>query len=129
MKLLLTLYLVVASLGSNLQQSEWTVWKKTPCYNKIDYRYRHLRTHGARHVFEIQFKNQYKRTIFFDYALASSQQDDDMHHARRATLPAGQESKSISLFSNSEEFLIEVGRLAFYPDDTEYEACDNEQSD
>lgn len=124
MKALITLYFILCSFAGIAQQ-EWTAWKKTPCYNKIEYRYRHLRTHGARHVFEIQFKNRYDSAIFFDYALAGAKQDEDMHHARRASLPVNQISKSVSLFSNSEEFMIEVGRLAFSPYDTDYEECDD----
>ncbi|MBD1433897.1 hypothetical protein H8B06_13750 [Sphingobacterium sp. DN00404] len=125
MKTLLTLYMIICSLSSTVQ-AEWSNWKKSPCYDKVEYRYRHVRAHGTRQIFEIQFKNRYGRTIYFDYALAGSKQNEDIHHARRTSLPANRESKPIPLFTNSEEFLIEIGQLNFSPYDTEYEECDQE---
>lgn len=126
MKILLTLYIILTSLNSTAP-SAWTKWETTPCYDKIEFRYRHLRAQGARHVFEVQFKNRYERTIYFDYALADAETKEGLDHARRTSLPARRESKSISVFTNTEEFVIVVGQLSFSPYSTDYEACDDKE--
>lgn len=123
MKILLTLYMILTSFSSTTP-SAWTKWEKTPCYDKIEFRYRHLRAHGERHEFEVQFKNRYENTIYFDYALADAKTKEGLDHARRTSLPARRESKSISVFTNTEEFTIVVGQLSFSPYSTDYEACD-----
>ena len=128
MKTLLFLYAMICSF-SNSSISEWTAWKKSPCYQQIEYRYRHVRTQGDREAFEIQFKNGYEQTAYFDYALASTEQEEDIHHPRRTSIAAHRESKPTELFSNSTEFTIEVGRLSFSPYSTDYEACDSNEEE
>lgn len=123
MKALLALYIIFSSF-SGMAQPSWTKWEKTPCYNKIEFRYKHVRKYGDRHMFEVQFKNRYEHTIYFDYASADANTKEGLDYARRTSLPARRESKSISVFTNTEEFTIVVGQLSFSPYSTDYEACD-----
>lgn len=107
------------------QRQEWTDWKSSPCYTKIEYRYKYVKQQGERHMWLLQFRNNYTQQVYFNYAIAGDGEEEHMLNAKRKQILPKKESGEIELYTNSRNFNIEVGKLAFHPSSTDYERCDN----
>ncbi len=107
---------------------DWTAWKSSPCYKNIYYRYQHIKQQGDRHVWNIQFKNTYKKQVYFNYALAGELEDDNLKLPRRTFLPSNKEGMKLEFYTNSTNFNIEIGNLSFDRSMSKIKPCDQEKT-
>ena len=124
MKKILWILLIFGFQFANAQVGSWTVWKQSPCYLKIEYRYRYVKQQGDRHVWLLQFKNNYNKSVYFNYSLAGEQEEEQLYLARRKSITPNRNSDEMEFFTNSESFEIQVSNLSFRQGVTEYEPCD-----
>ncbi len=69
---LFTLFAVMGTASAHAQRAvEWGVWTPVACYPGLDFRIGHTGPPLADgyYVVHAQFRNRYRRTIFFDYAV------------------------------------------------------------
>lgn len=127
MKYIMMLLLAFSMQMAGAQEKAWTVWKTSPCYSKIEYRYQYQGERGERKQWLLQFRNKYPRVVHFNYSLASDLEEDLLAYSRRKSLPANAESETIEFFSNSAQFRIQVSNLSFKIRATDFEPCDEDK--
>ncbi|WKD86593.1 hypothetical protein KCTC32516_01969 [Polaribacter huanghezhanensis] len=115
-------------------QSEWTQWQSTKCLKGINYRVKMDKYDMSRRArkWEIQFKNRYNATIYFNYKAISTAQIKKIRSAResrnRITLEGdGAETKALSTYVKAnKELFVNITKIRFGKEDVgkNYYKCD-----
>lgn len=115
-KILTLLAFLVFFAGFTQDKDGWQDWQKTSCYSKIMFRLNYQGKNGERHLWKVQFRNEYDSTISFNYRVA----DDNPDHqptTHRKTLYNKAVSPEIEVYADSENIFLVVDKvsLSAYP--------------
>lgn len=117
MKQLLVILLFLASFtGFAQQKEEWQDWEKTSCYSKIFFRLKYEGRNGSRHIWKVQFRNEYESTVSFNYH-STVEKNENQPTTHRKTLLAKAKSTELEVYTNTDNIYLIVDKLSMsaYP--------------
>ena len=121
--ILLLLFVMGCGTASSQTQNDWEDWQKTSCNSNISFRLKQEGMRGEQHVWQVQFKNDYKSLISFNYHISEdTQQYDTTTH--RKTINAGQLSEPYEVFTAGEDIFLLVDKVSLSPYPTDFIDCD-----
>jgi hypothetical protein len=86
-------FLQLPSFEDHPKAGVWTDWQSCSCYHKLQYRARYQKpSFGDRHIWDIQFRNQYEKQANFSWELYK-QQRPAMESTYRTRLNPGDSSQ------------------------------------
>ena len=119
--LILTLFIMFYTLKINAQSrndtedffeghTEWTQWQQYYCYTGLFYRLRHkieINPLSQKYSWVIQFKSTYSKTVYFEYAYASSTDGELYKHGIKDVIIFGR----TNVEANDKSYPVSKGLL------------------
>ena len=99
----------VSPTGTN-QDLDWGRWNTVSCHPGLDFRIGHSgqRMTNGKYVVVVQFRNRYRRTIFFSYVLREPGAQTDLKYRTYDGIPAGGIGPGEERRPYSPEFFVDI---------------------
>lgn len=111
-----------------MQSGDWGYWQTTDCYRYLRFRvkYRGKNYDGSKHIWGVQFDNQYSDKIYFSWEVYDSQPSSP-RSTNRTDLDPNETSDGIRDYymANGNSIYIYVDKVRFGKDGLQdYYSCD-----